>query len=108
MTRQLLAFSRRQVSQPEVFDLNVLVLDLHRMLVRPIGEKIELVSFVGDSKPAHIEADPGQIEQVLINLVVNARDALPNGGRILINTALVTVDEANAPQFSRIEPNEYV
>jgi CheY-like chemotaxis protein len=91
-----------------VFNLNTLVLDLYKMLARLIGEEIELVSMVGDSTPAPIKADPGQIEQVLVNLVVNARDALPDGGRILLRTALVDVDQANASDFPGIALGEYV
>ena len=108
LTRQLLAFSRRQAVEPVVFDLNVLVFDLYKMLSRLIGEEIELASLVRDSKNAYIRADPGQIEQVIINLVVNARDAMPKGGRIQISSGLVTVDEANATEFLGKTPGDYV
>ena len=86
LTRQLLAFSRRQVLQPERVDLNSIVSDIDRMLRRLIGEDIELVTQLhGELAP--IVADPGQIEQVIVNLVVNARDALPRGGRIELETS---------------------
>lgn len=86
LTRQLLAFSRRQVLQPEPVDLNAIVADIDRMMRRLIGENIEVVTLQdGELRP--IVADPGQIEQVLVNLVVNARDAMPNGGRLEIETA---------------------
>ena len=90
LTRQLLAFSRRQVLQPEIVDLNVLVNRIARMLQRLIGEHIELAVDLGSARP-HVRADPGQLEQVLVNLVVNARDAMPSGGRL----SILTADEAD-------------
>ncbi|MCP4906363.1 MAG: PAS domain S-box protein [bacterium] len=86
LTRQLLAFSRRQVRQPTSVDLNLLVANIDRMMRRLIGENIELVT-VQDGELRPIMADPGQIEQVIVNLVVNARDAMPKGGRLEIETA---------------------
>lgn len=92
LTRQLLAFSRKQVLQPKVFNLNSLILDLDKMLRRMISENIELKTAIFPDLGA-IKADPGQIEQVVMNLVVNASDAIKGGGRITIETANVTLDE---------------
>ena len=93
LTRQLLLFTRRQVVEARVVDLNAIVRELDRMLRRLIGEDLELdIRTVGESCP--IKTDPGQIEQVLMNLAVNARDAMPNGGRLVIETALQTVTAA--------------
>src|SRR6185437_17059822 len=88
-------FSRRQVLQPKVIDLNSVISDAERMFRRLIGEHIELVTNL-DPTIAMVTADPGQLEQVLLNLIVNARDAMPNGGTLSIDTALVMVDDALA------------
>jgi PAS domain S-box-containing protein len=86
LTRQLLTFSRKQVCQPVVLDINALVTDFNKMLRRMVGEDIELANALQPGL-GQIKADPGQIEQVIMNLVVNSRDAMPNGGKLIIETA---------------------
>ncbi len=92
LTRQLLAFSRREIISPEIINLNKIVTNLKKMLQRLIGEDIELIIECSDSL-AHIKADPGQMEQIIMNLAVNARDAMPGGGKIIIETSNVYLDE---------------
>jgi len=92
LTRQLLAFSRRQVLKPEVLDLNARISELEKMLGRLIGEDI-LLAVTLSPRPALIQVDPGQIEQVILNLVVNARDAIENGGRISVESSHVELNE---------------
>jgi signal transduction histidine kinase len=107
LTRQLLAFSRKQVMQPKVFDLNTVITDLEKMLRRMIGEDIELrVSLQGEL--GNIEADPVQLEQVMMNLVVNARDAMPKGGKLCIESTNVYLDEAYAREHLSVVPGDYV
>jgi PAS domain S-box-containing protein len=107
LTRQLLAFSRKQVLQPRVLDLNEVVTETERMLRRLIGEDIDLALGLAASL-SPVVADPGQIQQVIMNLVVNARDALPKGGRITVETADVTIDEEYARAHSTVKPGAYV
>ncbi|HEX7117537.1 MAG TPA: PAS domain S-box protein [Longimicrobiales bacterium] len=108
LTHQLLAFSRRQVLQPRIIDLNRAVRDVESMLVRVIGEDIELVTGL-DPGIGPVRADPGQIEQVIMNLVMNARDAMPTGGRITIETmnATLTADDVQHHDYA-VQPGDYV
>ncbi len=107
LTRQLLAFSRKQVLQPKVLDINTIVTDMEKMLRRLIGENIDLQTSLSPD-PGHIKADPGQIEQVIMNLVVNARDAMPQGGKLTIQTDNVQFDEEYARQHLGINPGSYL
>jgi len=107
LTRQLLAFSRKQVLQPRVLAINSLVTDVSKMLRRLVGEDVELITLLRP-EAGLINADPGQIEQVLMNLVVNARDALLQGGKIIIETANVELGKAYADLHSGAEPGSYV
>jgi PAS domain S-box-containing protein len=107
LTRQLLAFSRKELLQPQVLDLNELVANLDKMLRRLIGEDIELVTIFGPRLEL-VEADPAQLEQVVLNLVVNARDAMPQGGKIVIETTNLELDEAYARQHVAVSPGRYV
>ena len=106
LTRQLLAFARRQVIEPRRINLNELIVNLNKMLHRLIGEDIKLVTQTAPDL-GQIKADPGQIEQVLLNLVVNARDAMPDGGTLTIRTDNVTLDEDYARRHL-ITPGDYV
>jgi two-component system, cell cycle sensor histidine kinase and response regulator CckA len=107
LTRQLLAFSRMQVIQPKLLDLNGVVGEMAKMLGRLIGDHIEL-NIVSGASPGAVKADQGQIEQVLMNLVINGRDAMPEGGRLTIETANVFLDGAYARQHTEIQPGNYV
>jgi PAS domain S-box-containing protein len=107
LTRQLLAFSRQQVLAPQVLDLNAVVVNVEKMLRRLIGEHVELKTEL-DPTAGRIKADQGQIEQVILNLIVNARDAMPQGGTIVIETACVEVDEDYSHQHSPQTPGSYV
>jgi two-component system cell cycle sensor histidine kinase/response regulator CckA len=93
LTRQLLAFSRRQVLEPRVLDLNAALADVQSMLARLIGEHIKIVTSF-DPALGHVFADPGQMEQVLVNLVVNARDAMPAGGALVLETSNADLDDS--------------
>ena len=107
LTRQLLAFSRKQVLQPKILDLNAVVTNVSTMLQRLIGEDIDLVLSLNVAL-GKIKADPGQLEQVLMNLVVNARDAMPNGGKVVIETANMQLTEEYATQHASVQPGSYV
>jgi len=107
LTRQLLAFSRQQVLDPVILNLNTLVSDMEKMLPRLIGEDIVL-QFVLDPELGQVKADPGQIEQVIMNLAVNSRDAMPNGGKLTIQTANVELDLAYTRQHPGSRIGQYV
>jgi two-component system cell cycle sensor histidine kinase/response regulator CckA len=107
LTRQLLAFSRKQVLVPEVLDLNSVLDDTEKMLRRLIGEDIQLVT-VFASGLGRVKADPGQMEQVILNLAVNARDAMPRGGKLIIETANVDLDANYARARADVKPGSYV
>ncbi len=107
ITRQLLAFSRKQMLSPRVMNLNDIVLNLDSLLRRLIGEDIEVMTI-----PAHdlgmVKADPGQIEQVVMNLALNSRDAMPQGGKLTLETANATLDSSYAEAHQPVEPGQYV
>lgn len=107
LVRQLLAFSRKQVLQPKNLDLNAIVLGLEKLLRRLIGEDIEMRTVVSAGLGT-IKADPGQVEQVLMNLVVNARDAMPKGGRMIVETSNVDLDKTYASEHVSVKPGRYV
>jgi PAS domain S-box-containing protein len=107
LTRQLLAFSRKQILQPQVVDLNDVVARIERILRRLIGEDIELTVKAGASL-GHVLVDPGQAEQILMNLAVNSRDAMPTGGRLTIETSRVVLDESYANGQVSFVPGPYV
>lgn len=107
LTRQLLIFSRKQVLQPRVLDLNHIILGVKTMLGRLIGENIKLTALTSKVPPL-IKADPGYMEQVLLNLSVNARDAMPKGGKITLEASIVRMDEAHIHQHGTVEPGNYV
>ena len=107
LTRQLLAFSRKQVLEPRIIDVNSVVLNLDKMLRSLISENIELKTDLAVNLGA-ARADPNQIEQVIMNLAINARDAMPDGGTVTIETGNVTLDDAYAGQHVSVIPGEYV
>jgi CheY-like chemotaxis protein len=107
LTRQLLAFSRKQMLQPRVTDLSQIVVGLEKMLQRLLREDVQL-SIMPARPLGSVYADPGQIEQVIMNLVVNARDAMPDGGKVIVETADVELDEAYATQHHDVPPGRYV
>jgi two-component system cell cycle sensor histidine kinase/response regulator CckA len=107
LTRQLLAFSRKQLLELKIVDLNAIVRDMERLLRPLIGENVELATSL-TSGVGCTRADAGQLEQVIMNLVVNAKDAMPNGGRIVIQTGNVTLDDSYRGEQTFIQPGEYV
>ena len=107
LTRQLLAFGRKQMQTLQLLDLNPIIEDINKMLPRLIGEDIEL-EFVPGKKLGKVKADPVQIEQVLMNLAANARDAMPKGGRLVIETASLRLDDAYVQAHSIVPPGDYV
>ena len=104
LIRQLSAFSRKQILEPKVLDLNVVVKDMHKMLARLIGKNIEFATKQADDLGI-VKADPCQVQQIILNLVVNARDAMPRGGKVTIETANVTLDGS---QHVSMKPGPYV
>jgi len=107
LTQQLLAFSRKQIIEPKVLHLDSLVAEMHKMLTRLIGEDIALQATTGKS-PGSVKVDPGQFQQILMNLVVNARDAMPDGGKIAIETANVDLDEVYCASHPYVTPGRFV
>jgi signal transduction histidine kinase len=107
LTRQLLIFSRKQVIEPRVLNLNAAILDIKKMLCRLIGENIEFCTLL-DPAAGHIKADPGQIEQVIMNLAVNARDAMPGGGKLTVTTANTTLDKNHLNNLPDMDAGDYV
>ncbi len=106
VTRQLLAFSRKQMLQPRPLDLNGVITEINKLIRRLIGEDITLVTRLADGLPP-VTADPGTLEQVILNLAVNARDAMPQGGTLTITTGEVTVDVAAAANQPGLRPGRY-
>jgi signal transduction histidine kinase len=107
LTNQLLTFSRRQILDMKVLDLNTIVRGLEKMMGRIIGEDIEMFTVL-DDRLGRVKTDPGQIEQVILNLVVNARDAMPSGGKLAIETANVVLDDTYARTHIGVTPGSYV
>src|SRR5579859_284557 len=107
LVRQLLAFSRKQVLQPKILDLNKIVLNLDSLLRRLMDERIEMVTRVKDDL-GKVKADPAQVEQVIMNLVVNARDAMPEGGRLVVETCNTDLDANYAVDHVSVRPGHYV
>jgi len=107
LTRQLLTFSRKQVLQPQALNLNNIVVNTEKMLQHLIGEDIELLTTL-ERELGLVKADSGQLEQVIMNLAVNARDAMPQGGRLSIETANVYLDKAYVHQHLNVRPGQYV
>lgn len=107
LTRQLLSFARRDVVQAEVIDVNAVVAEVEQLLRRTIGEHVELVSSL-ESHLWAVTMDPGQLEQILVNLAINARDAMPDGGRLTIDTANVTIDELYGASHTGLQQGPYV
>jgi len=107
LTRQLLAFSRKQILEPKLIDLNAVVASMEKMLRRLVGEDVEL-SLLTFARTGKVRADPGQVQQVVMNLVLNARDAMPVGGKLAIETANVELDASYAAIHPEVTPGPYV
>lgn len=107
LTRQLLAFSRQQVLRPAVLDLNQAVIAIEKLIQRLIGENIELITQLSPAL-GRIKADPGQIEQVVMNLIINARDAMPEGGKLIVQTSNVEIDDDYLRQHPSVAPGSFV
>jgi len=107
LTRQLLAFSRRQIIEPKIQRLNDLINNLNKLMIRIIGEDVELRVRL-DAEPSTVRIDPGQFEQVLLNLAVNARDAMPDGGQLMFETANVVLDEEYCSAHPTVRPGRFV
>ncbi len=107
LTRQLLAFSRKQVIQPQRLNLNEVMANMDKMLRRILSEDIDLQTFLGPDL-GRVNADPGQMEQVILNLVINARDAMPQGGKVTLETANVELDEDYVRKHAQAKPGIYV
>jgi len=107
LVRKLLAFSRKQILEPKVLDLNDVVKDMEKMLTRLIGENIQLATRL-EAELGSVKADPCQVEQIIVNLVVNARDAMPRGGKVTIETANTTLDDQAVQRDVSIKPGQYV
>ena len=107
LTARLLAFSRKQVVQPKVLNLNAVTINVEKMLRSLIGEDIEVITVAGEDL-GNVKADPGQIEQIIMNLAVNARDAMPQGGKLRVETANVDLDETYSLWHANVRPGAYV
>jgi len=107
LTSQLLIFSRRQIIQPKVLNINTIVTDIEKMLHRLIGEDIEFVTML-DKELGNIKADPGQMDQVIMNLAVNARDAMPEGGKLTIETSNIYLSEDYSEHHISVQPGKYI
>ena len=107
LTRQLLAFSRKQILEPKLVDLGSIATGIEQILRRLIGEDIDLAVVTREGL-GRVKADPGQVEQVILNLAINARDAMPNGGQLTIETANTELDEGYAAQHTEVAPGPYV
>ncbi len=107
LTRQLLAFSRKQVLEKKVISINTIIRNFLKILGKMVGEDIVITTYLSEEN-CTVEADPGQIEQVIMNLIVNARDAMPNGGEIIIETAEVQLDQHYVNKRNEVKPGPYV
>ena len=107
LTRQMLAFSRKSAIQPRVLDLNERLRDISKLLRPLLGEDVEII-IVPRTPSAVVEADPGQLDQIVVNLAVNARDAMPRGGKFILETSAVRLDESFAEQRQAMAPGKYI